>query len=198
MCAERPERRGKPGIQDIIVLTQLRIGRQLVFLPNLIFTTADIKIVVAVVPGRYAMAPPELPADTPVLNVVHPLVVRLGPVIRHEPDFAVLDGFDRHFGERFDIDVPLIRQIRFDDCRAAITSRYLGYVVFDFFDQAERLQIFDNFGSCLESVEPAIRLRRRVIDSGIVVKNIVLRQVVALADLIIIEIMRSSARPRRK
>ena len=61
------------------------------------------------------MAPPELPADAPVLDVVHPFVVSLRPVFGHETNRATLDSFDSRFRKRLNFHVPLIGQIRFDD-----------------------------------------------------------------------------------
>ena len=76
---------------------------------------ADVDVAGVVIPRRYAMAPPQLPADTPVLDVVHPFVIGLGPVLRYETDAAAFDGFNCRFGQRFDPYVPLIGQERFDD-----------------------------------------------------------------------------------
>ena len=159
------------------------------FLADLVLVTADIDIVVAVVPGGNAMPPPKLSADAPVLNVVHPLVVGLGPVFRHEFDFAGLDRFDRRPGQRFDVHIPLIGQVRLDDRSTSVAPWYFGFVVFDLVQQAERVEVLDDFLSSDKAVKPAIGLRDRVIDRGVIVKNIVLGQIVTLADFIIIEIV---------
>ena len=49
------------------------------------------------------MAPPDLAADAPVLDVAHPLEVGVLPVLRHEADAAVLDRLDRRLGQRLDL-----------------------------------------------------------------------------------------------
>ena len=135
------------------------------------------------------MPPPKLATDAPVLNVVHPLVVGLGPVFRHEFDFAGLDRFDCHLGQRFDIHIPLIGQVRFDDRSTSVTPWYFRFVVFDLVKQAERVEVLDDFFSSDKAIKPAIGFRGRVIDCGVIVENIVLGQIVTLADFIVIEIV---------
>ena len=189
LCAERPERRGEPGIEHIVVLAQLGIGRQLVFLPDLVFVATDIDVVITVIPGRNAMAPPELTADAPVLNVVHPFVVSLGPVFRNELYLAGLDCIDRYLGQRLDIDIPLIGQVRLDDGCAPVAPWNFRLVVLYLVDQTECIEVFDNFLSGIKPIESDVSIRGRVIDSGVVVENIVLRQVVTLAEFIVIEIV---------
>jgi hypothetical protein len=48
------------------------------------------------------VAPPQLARDAPVLDVVQPLVVGVGPVLGHELDLARSDFFQR----RSAIDLP--------------------------------------------------------------------------------------------
>src|SRR5580704_5939763 len=38
------------------------------------------------IPDRYSMPPPELPADTPVLNIIDPMLKGLDPALRPKPD----------------------------------------------------------------------------------------------------------------
>ena len=87
------------------------------------------------------MSPPQLPADAPVLNVVHPVEVGLRPVFRYESDSPALDGLDGRFGQRFDIDIPLIGQIGFHDCAAAIAPRNIAAILLDLFKQIECIEI---------------------------------------------------------
>ena len=57
------------------------------------------------------MPPPELAADAPVLNVVHPLEVGFRPVVRNEANPAVLDSFDSGFGQWLCFHEPLVRGV---------------------------------------------------------------------------------------
>src|ERR1039458_7900911 len=52
------------------------------------------------VPGRDAVAPPELPRDAPVMDVFHPLQVDRLVVLRSEADASVVDHVLRDLGER--------------------------------------------------------------------------------------------------
>ena len=88
------------------------------------------------VPGRDAVAPPELAGDAPVVDVVHPLEIGLGPVRRDELDRAVLDDADGLVGERLDADEPLPREVRLDDVLAAVAVADGVVVVLDLDEQA--------------------------------------------------------------
>ena len=83
------------------------------------------------------MPPPKLAADAPVLDVVHPVEVGLGPVFRNEFYLAAFHRLDRGLGERFDTDVPLICQVGLDDRSRAIAAWNLDRVILDFVEQAE-------------------------------------------------------------
>ena len=77
------------------------------------------------------MAPPELAGDAPVADVVHPLVIGLGPVRRNEANFAALDDGDGLFGERLGLDEPLRGDERLDGGLAAIALAEAELVVLD-------------------------------------------------------------------
>src|SRR5690606_3575930 len=91
-----PETGGEPGVENVFVLTQFYVRRQIVFFTGGFFAGGDVNIAVFVVPGGNAMAPPELAADAPVLNIAHPGEVHVLVVFGYELDLAVfhyLDGF---------------------------------------------------------------------------------------------------------
>src|SRR3546814_20023180 len=60
----------------------------------------DIAIAGIVEPCGNAMAPPQLAADAPVLDVVEPLEVGGLPVVGHEADATGFDRIDRGPGDR--------------------------------------------------------------------------------------------------
>ena len=51
----------------------------------------DVPAALLVVPGGNAVAPPELAADAPVLDLAHPLEIHAGPVVGDEADAPALD-----------------------------------------------------------------------------------------------------------
>ena len=113
--AKRPQRRREPGIEYIFVLAQFDVSCKLVLFPNIILRIADVYVAIIVVPGWNTMPPPELPTDTPVLDVVHPVEVSLRPVFRDETNRTTFDSLNGWLGERLNFHVPLISQVRFDD-----------------------------------------------------------------------------------
>ena len=102
---ERPQRRGEPGVEHVLVagdeaVALVAVERHLApllrrddFLLDVIaervadgffFGLGDEHLAVRPVPGRNLMAPPELARDAPGLDVLHPLEIGLFPVLRHE------------------------------------------------------------------------------------------------------------------
>ena len=72
-----PEPRAEPGIEDIGILSPVLAWR---------FDLAE--GFVAPIPDRNTVSPPELPADAPVLKILHPMVVDLAPTIGRKAELA--------------------------------------------------------------------------------------------------------------
>src|SRR5690606_25595738 len=191
---ERPERRREPRVEHVFVAHELdflaalrtrlclRIGLR----------ARDIDIAFVVVPRRNLMAPPELAADAPILDVVHPLEVGLRPVLRDEADATVFDRLDRGFGKRSDADVPLIREPRLEDLAAAIAARYRQLVRLDFLEQPLRFEIRNDLLARLEAAFAPIALGYGVVQDRILIEDVDERQVVPFADFVVVEVV-----PRR-
>src|SRR3954464_6878779 len=81
--------------------------------------TCNVEVALIVVPRGNLMSPPELTTDAPVLNVVHPLVVRLRPVLGHEANTPVLDSARRRLCERSNAHIPLIGEPGLQNCATA-------------------------------------------------------------------------------
>ena len=62
------------------------------------------------------MPPPYLPGDAPVLDIVHPLKIRLGPRIWYDSGGTCLDCNNRLFCQGFDLNKPLPGKIRLYSC----------------------------------------------------------------------------------
>src|SRR3990172_10887176 len=75
---------------------------------------------VGAVPDGDAMAPPELPADTPVADVLHPVLVGAGEVLRHDADLAIAHDAKSRLRQRPRTDPPLQTDARLDDSVAAV------------------------------------------------------------------------------
>ena len=164
---------------------------------------ADVDCVVLVIPGRDAVPPPDLPADAPVLDVLQPLEVGLGPVLGHDADATFLDRRDRRpgngsqsagaavrLGLAGEIHVPLVGQIRLDHGAGAIPARHHQPVRLDRFQQSLGLEVGDDARARIEAVETLIRGRCRFVDAGIDGEDVDQRQVVPAADGMVVEVVR--------
>ena len=141
------------------------------------------------VPRGDAMAPPELARDAPVADVVHPIVVSLDPVLRDELDAAIVHRLDGLLGQRLRLDEPLRGDQRLDDGLAAIAVAQVELVVLDLFQQAERSRSSPR--ACgLRSDRGRRRGRPRRSCFATSSITLIVRQVVALAGLEIVRIVR--------
>ena len=129
---------------------------ELMLVAYFLFIATDIDIVFVVVPGRDAVTPPDLAADAPVLDVVHPFEVAVLFVVGNEADASTFDGIDGRFGQRPGLDIPLVGQERFDDDTGAVAARNLEIMVFDLLQQALGFQVGNDTLARLETVEADI------------------------------------------
>ncbi len=146
------------------------------------------------------MPPPELAADAPVLDVVHPLEIGLRPVVGNEADAPVLDGGDGRRRQRRDLHVPLVGEPGFEHGIAAIAARHRQRVRFHLLEQAGILHQRHDLAAGLEAIEADQRggyLARRQRAAGVVaggdariaIHDVDQRQVVAAADLVVVEVV---------
>ena len=211
----RPAERGKwhqrgrePGIEHVFVACQLAcvtIGTR--FCVSFFLGVGDVNLAVSaccvnLVPGRNLVAPPQLARDTPVLDIVEPLVVGVGPVFRHHLDFAIRDFFQRDFGNRLagkvrafrrglaHRDEPLVGQHRLDHHAGTVAARHHQFVRLDGFQQALGVEVGDDLLAGGEAIHALIRNRTVFVDFCIQRQNADLVQIVALANLIIVEVVR--------
>ena len=66
------------------------------------------------------MPPPELAADAPVADILHPVEIDLGEALGDDADAPVLHGLDGRLGQGLDLDEPLLAGDRLDDRLAAL------------------------------------------------------------------------------
>ena len=119
---EWPQGRREPGIEHVRILLEREAGFEPILFPHLVFAAAHVDATVRVVPGGDAMSPPELSADTPVLDIPHPFEIGFRPVFRHEANATVLHRLDRRRRQRSGFNEPLIGQERLDDRMGSITA----------------------------------------------------------------------------
>ena len=151
------------------------------------------------------MAPPQLPADAPGLDIAHPGKESVFPLFRHKLGAARLDGGDRGLGQLSGVAIPLHRHQRLDRHARAIAVRHLVQMRLGQHQQFQPLQLGDDRLAGGEPVLAGERSDKRDAgdarhipkfafdlgerDARRAVQDRRLRQVMALADDKIVEIM---------
>ena len=170
------------------------------------FVAAYIDLARLVVPGRNPVAPPQLTADAPVLDVAHPREIHVFVLFWHERNAAVFDSGDGRFCQRFGRYVPLVGQPRLNDGARAVALRYFQSVVVDADQQAGFIKVGNDLLARLEAVQARVfgwqgtvdGLIQRAIkvehlcgrqNGCVFVEDVQQRQVVALADFVVVEIV---------
>jgi len=183
---KRPEPGGKPGIEyvgfltDFVAATAGAGGR-------VFHGDSDLAAVIAE-PGRNAVPPPDLARDTPVADILHPVVVGIFPLFRQDTGFSFFYRFKCSLCQRADFHIPLQRQIRLNNGLAAIAAADRHGVVLDLVKQPCFLQFVDDAGTGGKPVHPLILVTGRIDDTGFV-QYIDFVETVAQTDLKVVEVM---------
>src|SRR5947208_3283315 len=82
-------------------------------------------------------------------------------------------------GQRRDLDVPLVREIRLEDGAGAVTARDGQAMCLHTLDETGHVQLRDDALARLEAIEPAKALRYGVVERGAGREDVDLRQAVA-------------------
>ena len=188
--AVRPQGRGEPGFEHVAVAGERDVGGQAVRGAHFFLAAADVGLAGGVVPGRDAVAPPELAADAPVLDVAHPVPVGVDPVLGHEAHGAVLDQFEAALGEFFHAHEPLVGEVGLDHLAGTVAARHLQLVLLFLDQQAQGLEVGEHGLARGVAVEAAVLFRRVAVDGGFGREDVDQRQLVALADGVVVEVVR--------
>ena len=130
---ERPPRGAEPGIQYVGFLH--KIGAAAMFAGRRRFARDGELLAFSAVPCRDLVAPPDLPGDAPVADVLHPFEISVLPELRHDLDGPVTHHLHRRFGQRFGFYEPLFGQIRFNHCLAPVAMADFVDMIFNFDQQ---------------------------------------------------------------
>ena len=147
------------------------------------------------------MPPPELAGDAPVLDIAHPLVKGVDPLLGHEFNLAAgncINGFLRDgfancitLADFVDCHKPLVGQHGFNHLPSTATYWHHVFMRHGFFKKAQGLQIRQHGLAAFVAVQTLVRRGSVVVDAGIERKNRNQRQVVPQCHLIVIEIVRA-------
>ncbi|KAG1458113.1 hypothetical protein G6F57_014757 [Rhizopus arrhizus] len=188
---ERPQLRGEPGLQHVAFLVQHHIAAEVVLRAHFFFAAADVAAAGGgIEPGRNAVAPPQLAADAPVLDVVHPVAVGVDPVRRHEGNAAVLDQFQATLGQVVHLHEPLVSQVRLDHLAGTVAARHLQLVRPGLDQDAKVFQFGQHGLARFVAVQALEAFRRILIQRRHRGEQVDHRQAVAHADVVIVEVVR--------
>ena len=134
------------------------------------------------------MAPPQLAADAPVLEVLHPSGVGLRPARGVEGDLTGVDGVERRPLELVDGDKPLLGQPRLQGGVAAVAVHDGVIVLLDVVEQIVLLEPLDDGLAALVAVH-AGELAVTLDDHRVLIEDVDLRQVVGLTHGVVIGVV---------
>ena len=183
---EGPQLRAEPGVQHVLVLMHVMaaaLGAHVGVLGQGVLPAA----VLAVEHGD-AVAPPQLAADAPVLEVLHPGGVGLRPARGVEGDLAGVDGVERRPLELVDGHKPLLGQPRLQGGVATVAVHDGVIELFDVIEQAVLLKPLDDGLAALLAVH-AGELAVTLDDHRVLVEDIDLRQVVGLTHGVVVGVV---------
>src|SRR3990170_5780078 len=101
-----PESGGEPGVQHIGVLDDI-LGAALAA-PIRVLHGHRYPLAFPAVPDGDAVAPPELAADAPVPEVLHPVEIDLDEVLRDDADAPLFHRLDGGLGQGLHLYEPLL------------------------------------------------------------------------------------------
>ena len=111
-----------------------------------------------IVPRRYAVTPPQLSADAPILNVLQPVFISVLIFLGIELDIVVHDGWQSDVCKVLHFQEPLQRETRLD-CRVGVSLgiSYFIDIVLHLFQQSRVLQVFGNLFPAVKAVHAYIQ-----------------------------------------
>ena len=182
---EGPQPGAEPGIQHIFFLIPAFAfggGHAHIDFPVFI-------VDIAAVPGGDAVAPPDLTADAPVLNIFHPVEIGLGPAFGVELDRAGADSLDSGLCQFIHPDEPLVAEERFDLHAAPFGETHVVGDVFDLFQQALRFDVGNAQFAAFVTVQTGIAFAADRVHGAVAVHHIDERQIMTLAHLIVVGVV---------
>ena len=192
----RPNPRAEPRIHHVLVTSQVRHGHARISGLGLslcqgLFLRARHHVIFfsfAKEPCRDLVAPPQLAADAPILDVLHPVtiaVLELGRVELHGVVHHRLQGRLRQFFHRQE---PLQRQARLDHGVGAFAAPHLVGVVLHLDQVSKSVQLFRKILPALKPVHAFVgtRLRRH---GAVRIDRIDGREAVLLAKVVVVGVV---------
>ena len=136
------------------------------------------------------MAPPQLATHAPRLDVAHPLVIRVLPLLGHEHRMALFDRFDGRLGERRRVDVPLVGQPGLQRHARAVAVRDHVRVRLDLLEQTQALHLRHDRLARAVALHAPEALGHVARDVRVLVEDVDHGELMAAADFEVVEVVR--------
>ena len=183
---EGPQLRAEPGVQHVLVLMHVMASALRAHVG--VLGQGVLPAAVLAVEHGNAVAPPQLAADAPILEVLHPGGVGLRPARGVEGDLAGVDGVERRPLELVDGDEPLLGQPRLQGGVATVAVHDGVIMLLDVVEQTVLVEPLDNGLAALVAVH-AGELAVTLDDHRVLVEDVDLRQVVSLTHGIVVGVV---------
>ncbi len=144
---------------------------------------------VAAVPHGYAVPPPQLTRNAPVLDVFHPIIIGFCKALGHEGNLLVHNRVDCGTGKSLHFYKPLLGNKRLYRGVATVTVSYTVRVRLNFYKMPACFKLFHKLFSAFVAVKPLEFARKRV-HCSVIVHNPHNGQIMAQTDLEIVGVVR--------
>ena len=134
------------------------------------------------------MSPPELSGDTPVADILQPVEIGLVKALRHEGQIAVLYRLDGGLRHLLHLYKPLLLDHGLHGRAAAVMGSHIVHMILYLYQKSLLLQLLHDGFSRLVAIHARI-LAAVLVDGGVVVQDVDLRQIVASSHLKVIGVM---------
>ena len=134
------------------------------------------------------MSPPKLPADAPVLDVIHPVAVGVFVFLRIEANGIVFHRLGSRSGQLFHLQKPLHGELRLNGFVGPLRESYLVGVGLRFIHQSGGLQILFNLGAYGKTIHAGIHCPM-FIQRAVGIKDIDGGEVIFLSQHIVVHVV---------
>ena len=187
---ERPQGRGKPGIQRILILSKVRTTALRAFFRRSALLDDHLSALLTVI-CRDAVPPPELSGDTPILDIFQPMGIDLVKTLRHKVQFIGFYHLQSSVRHLFHAHKPLRLHHGFHRSVAAVMGAYRMSMRNYLYQKSLLLQIFHHGFSCRIAVHTGI-LAAQFIHGGVVIQDIDFFQIMPSSHLKVVRVVGGS------
>lgn len=155
-----------------------------------VWTVNEVTIDAADVVHGDTMAPPQLPTDTPIVDVLQPIEPHFIETFGDNVQFFVANGVNSLRSHRVHLDEPLRRDERFNDFSSALTTWYTLHMFLGLDDQSSLVHVRPELLAAFEAIQACVSRGSQRIDRGVFVHDVDQWQLVLLAQGVVVRVVR--------